>query len=91
MTVIDTTTDAVVRTIPVEPGPASSTLVGNKLYINSPESSKISVLYLEAPLLSGILSGVQNGTYGAGAKIDINMVFDQPLMAGSQATLALNN
>ena len=91
ISVIDTLTDQVVQTVSVEKWPISSTKVGNKLYINSPESGKISVFYTEPPILSGIASITTNGKYGVGAKIDISMVFDQPLAPGSSANVTLNN
>lgn len=65
--------------------------VGNKLYINSPESGKISVFYTEPPILWGITSSTVNGKYGVGAQINISMVFDQPLLSGSTAMATLNN
>ena len=79
VSVIDTLTNTVLKTVAVEPGPTSSTVAGNRLYINSPESKKLSVLYTEKPSLYLLSSTSPNGKYGPGSTIDVRAVFDQPL------------
>ena len=91
VSVIDTVTNTVTKTIPVEAGPVFSLRVGNKLYVHSADAGKISVIYQDAPLLNSLSSTTANGKYGIGAKIDISMIFDQPLLTGSTATVTLNN
>lgn len=87
---IDTTNNTVVRTIPVETGPVSSTVASNRIYVNSPESKTISVIHTVPPVLYGITSQAPNGVYGPGSTINVRAVFDQKLKPGSTMDITFN-
>lgn len=91
VSVLDTKTDTVIKTLTVGDAPLSATLVGKKLYVNNSKSKSLSIIHTVAPILTKFTSSTPNGTYQEGGKISIQAVFDQALSPGSTMTVILNN
>lgn len=91
VSVLDTKTDVVIKTLTVGDAPLSATLLGKKVYVNNSQGKSLSIIYTTAPTLTKFTSSTSNGTYQEGGKISIQAVFDQAISPGSTMTVILNN
>lgn len=94
--VIDSLTDTLVESIPVNFKPFYATVGPNhKLYVSNNDASSISVIQttdtpFEHPSLLSFSTTAANGTYTTGQVIPITAHFGQTLLAGSTMTVTLN-
>lgn len=79
VSVLDTKTDVVHKTLTVGDAPLSATVVGKKIYVNNSKSKFLSFIQTTAPTLLKFTSTTPNGTYTEEKKLRIDAIFDQTL------------
>lgn len=81
VSVLDTKTDTVMKTVVVGDEPLSGTFVGKKLYVNNSKSKNLSMIDTVAPGIVSFTSPLANGSYSEDTKIRIEALFNQYLSA----------
>lgn len=91
VSIINSQSDKVVKTMSVGDEPVSATIVGKILYVNNRAGKSLSKIHTTAPALVSFSSETPDGTYAEGSKIKISALFDQNLGSNSTMTVVLSN
>lgn len=91
VSVIDTTTDAVIQSLSTGPGPVSPTVLSSNLYVYNQTNKTFSIVPNAFPILQSLDTKEKSGSYGIGQNITINAAFNRKLLAGSVMEITLNN
>jgi len=90
VSMIDTNTDTVVKTLSTDISPSFVTVHTGKLYVLNAKSNSVNVFDISAPQLLEFNTLEASGTYGNNSTITLRAAFDTAPAAGSSMRVTLN-